>query len=117
MLNDVFHAVRASLCYFRSLIRVACVVAVAMAGILHVAADFRSVQADYPAVSAAQPDADRSAADATVEACHSCAVVAFFASGQNLEAAAIAGAIPSGRAVHLFAFQQAATAPPPRALT
>ncbi len=88
-----------------------------MAGVLHLVADFRSVQADSLAVSAAQSDVDRSAADATAEACHSCSVVAFFAADQILEGTAVAGAIPPGRALHLFAFQQPTTAPPPRTLT
>lgn len=113
----MFHAVRAKLRHLRFLIRMACVVAVAMASILHVAADFRSVQTDTLAVGAAQSDADRLAADATLEACHSCAVVALFASGQNLESMIGVGAIPSGRALHMFAFRQPATAPPPRILT
>ncbi len=91
-------------------------VAVAMASILHAAADFRSIQADTLAVGAAQSDADRSA-DVAAEACHSCAVVAFFAAAQILEGTSVAGAIPPGRALHLFAFQQPTTAPPPRPLT
>ncbi|MBX9944153.1 MAG: hypothetical protein K2Y40_08750 [Reyranella sp.] len=85
-----------------------------MASILHVGADFRSVQADYLAVGAAQPDADRSATDATVEACHSCAVVAFPAIGQSLEGMTVVGPIPAGPALHLFTFRQPAVAPPPR---
>jgi hypothetical protein len=115
--NDVFNDFRARLRHFRSLIRIACVVAVAMASVIHVAADFRSIQADRLSVSTAQPDADRSAAEATAEACHSCVVVALFASGQNLEGGIVAGAIPAGRALHVFTFRQPATAPPPRTLT
>ena len=91
--------------------------AVAMASILHVAADFRSIRSDTLSVSAAQSDADRLAADATVEACHTCAVVALFATGQTLEGTSISGEIPAGRALHMFAFRQPATAPPPRTLT
>lgn len=105
------------LSHVRQLIRLACVMAVAMASILHVAADFRSVQSDTLLVSAAPSDADRSAAEATVEACHSCAVVALFATTQNLAGTRIAGEIPTGRALHMFAFRQLATAPPPRILT
>lgn len=92
-------------------------VAVAMASILHVAADFRSVQSGTLSVSAVPSDADRSAAEATVEACHTCAVVALFATGQTVEGMRIAGEIPAGRALHMFAFRQPATAPPPRTLT
>lgn len=117
MLNKVLHVYRARLRHLRSLIRVACVVVVAMASILHVTADFRSVQADTLAVGAAQSDADRSSADVTVEACHSCAVVAFFSTSQSLEGTLVAGAIPAGRVLHVFAFRQPATAPPPRTLT
>ena len=113
----MFHALRAKLRHFRSLIRLTCVVAVAMASILHIAVDFRSIQANTLTVGAAQSDADRSAADATVEACHSCAVVALFASDQNLEGTSGAGAIPAGRALHMFAFRQPAVAPPPRVPT
>ncbi len=102
--------------HLRQLIGLACVMAVAMASILHVAGDFSSVPSDTLSVSAAQADADRSAADAAVEACHSCAVGAFLATGQNLEGTVVAGAIPAGRALHMFAFRQPATAPPPRTL-
>lgn len=117
MLNDVIHAIRMKLHHCKSLIRVTCVVAVAMASILHVAGDFTSVRADMLSVGVSQTDADRSAADTTVEACHSCAVVAFFSTSQSLEGTIVAGAIPAGRALHVFAFRQPATAPPPRTLT
>lgn len=112
----MFHALPAKLRHWRSLIRIACVLAVAMASILHVAADFRSVQAGSLAVSAAPSDADRSA-DIAAEACHVCAVVAYFSSDQKMDVAGSAAAIPPGRALRLFAFQQAATTPPPRVLT
>jgi len=111
------HVIRVKLTYVSQLIRLACVMAVAMASILHVAADFRSVPADPLAVGAAQSDADRSAAEAIVEACHSCAVEAFFSTGQSLVGTAVAGAIPASRALHVFTFRQPATAPPPRTLT
>lgn len=91
--------------------------AVAMASILHVAADFRSAQADTLSVGPALADADRSVAGAAVEACHSCAVEAFFSTSQSLVGTAVAGAIPASRALHVFTFRQLATAPPPRTLT
>ena len=113
----MFHAAHAKLRHWRHLIKVACVVAVAMASIMHLVADFRSVQTDTLSVAAAKSDTDRSAADRTTEACHSCAVVALFAATQNLEVTSIAEAIPAGRALHMFTFRQPLKAPPPRALT
>lgn len=100
----------------RQLIGLACVMAVAMASILHVAGDFSPISSDTLSIGAAEADADRSVADAAVEACHSCAVGAFLATGQNLEGTTVTGAIPAGRALHMFAFRQPATAPPPRTL-
>ncbi len=91
--------------------------AVAMASILHVAGDSSSVPSDTLSIGVAEADADRSAADATVESCHSCAVGAFLATGQNLGGTVVTGAIPAGPALHMFAFRQPATAPPPRTLT
>lgn len=111
------HVIGVKLDHLRQLIRLACVMAVAMASILHVVGDFSSIRTDMLSVGAPQSDADRSAAEATVEACHSCAVVALLATGQNLEGTRIAGEIPTGRALHMFAFRQPATAPPPRTLT
>ena len=110
----MIQAARARLRHWGDLIRVACVVAVAFASVMHVAADFRSMQAGPLAVSAAQSDADRPA-DVAAEACHACAVVAYFASAQKMDVAVPAAVIPPGRAPRLLAFRQATTTPPPRA--
>lgn len=94
-----------------------CVVAVAMASVLHVVVDVRPAHADTLSVSAAQTDKDHRTADGVVEACHSCAVVSFLVANQGAEHELIDRPIPAGRSLHFFSFTQSATAPPPKALT
>jgi hypothetical protein len=104
--------------HWKTLVRVACVVAIALGSISHVVADLASANAAPVSVVALQPDADGSS-DSTivVERCHACCVVPFLtvAAGSREEIAT--GAVPAGRLLHLSSFRQPITAPPPRALT
>ena len=102
--------------HWKTLVRVACVVAIALGSISHVLADFASADAAPVTVVAVQPDADGSCDSTTVvERCHSCCVVSFLTMAASSRGEIAAGAVPGGRLLHLFAFRQATTAPPPRA--
>ena len=104
--------------YWKTLVRVLCVVAIAAGSISHVAVDFASANAAQAGVVSLEPDT-ASSSDSTmvVERCHSCCVVSFLivAAGSCEEVAA--RAVPDGRLLHLLAFLQSTTAPPPRTLT
>ena len=119
VVGNILHTtVRASLAYWKTLIRVVCVLAIAVASVSHVVADFTSVQAGPLTVSAVQADGDGpSDTGSVVERCHSCAVVSFMVAIQASGRDIVAGLIPDGRSLHLSSFQLPATAPPPRALT
>jgi hypothetical protein len=103
--------------HWKTLIRVACVVAVAVTSIAHVVADFTMVNAAPISVVAMQPDADGSCDSTTaVERCHSCCVVSFLAFAGSFRREIAGDAVPDGRLLHLFSFRQPLTAPPPRTL-
>lgn len=109
---------RAGLAYAKTLIRVACVLAIAMASVSHVVADFTSVQAGPLSVSAVQAEGDGLSDTAgNVERCHTCAVVAFMVAIQAGGSDLVTASIPDGRLLPLSSVQLPATAPPPRALT
>jgi hypothetical protein len=104
--------------YWKTLIRVCCVLAIAMASISHVVADFTSVQTGPLSICAVQADADDPSGTGSVaERCHSCAVVSFVVAIQANERGIVAGLIPDGQLLHLSSFRLPAIAPPPRALT
>lgn len=119
VVGNILHmTARAGLAYWKTLIRVGCVLAIAMASVTHVVVDFSSAPAGPLSVSAAQADADGpSDAGGCVERCHSCSVVSFLVVIQAGGHDVVAGLIPDGRLLHLSSFQPPATAPPPRALT
>jgi hypothetical protein len=104
--------------HWKTLVRVACVVAIALGSISHVVADFASANVAPVSVVAVQPDADGSCDSTTViERCHSCCVVSFLTVAVGSREEIAAGAVPDGRLLYLFSFRQPITAPPPRALT
>jgi len=103
--------------HWKTLVRVACVVAIALGSISHVVADYASANAAPVSVVAWQADADGSGNSTTVvERCHSCCVVPFLTMAAGSQEEIAAGAVPDGRLLRLFSFQQPLTAPPPRAL-
>jgi hypothetical protein len=102
--------------HWKTFVRVACVVAIALGSISHVVADFASASMAPVSVVALQPDADDSCDSTVVERCHSCCVVSFLTVAAVTREEIAAGAVPDGRSLHLFSFRQPITAPPPRPL-
>jgi hypothetical protein len=101
----------------KSLVRWICVIAVALASILHVDA---AVAASLPAstgLSISAPQDDDRAGDHQVasERCHLCAVTAFVSVATTIVRVSGNPIVPSGRASRLVSVDQQATAPPPRA--
>ncbi|MBI2741986.1 MAG: hypothetical protein HYX38_36300 [Rhodospirillales bacterium] len=98
----------------KSLVQFICVLAVAMASILHVDASFASSPAECAVVSVSQDD-DQGTDQIASEPCHFCSVTAF----ANLAAPAVVDAgsapVPHLRSRQLIAFERPATAPPPKA--
>lgn len=111
-------AVGRTLQHWRTLVRVACVVAIALGSISHLVADFASVDPGPISVVAVPSDAGGSCGSATVvERCHSCCVVSFLTVAASSREEIVARAVPDGRMLHLLAFMQPIAAPPPRTLT
>jgi hypothetical protein len=108
----------AGLAYWKTLIRVACMLAIAVASVSHVVADAASVPPSPLTVSATPAGGDGPSDSAgTVERCHACAVVAFMVAIQSTGRDVVAATIPDGRLLPLSSVQLPAIAPPPRALT
>ena len=97
----------------KALVKLLCVLAVAMAGILHVDAGFASAPADC-AVDAASQDDDHGADQVGSERCHFCSVAAFASVATPVPRKPGGPAVPPGRSRQLIAFELPATAPPPR---
>lgn len=108
----------AALRRWKTLIRVVCVVAVAMASVSHVVADFTAANASPLAMLTVVSEDTDGPRDATtaVERCHYCSVVPFLTVADVGRQHVVTGSIPEGRLLHLFSFRQPITAPPPRAL-
>lgn len=106
----------------RKITQLVCVLAVAVASLLHVCLDARSVtdarpiDAQAPAFALASNDASH-AGDATTagERCHSCSVVSAVVFADVPRIAAPPALIPAGSFLHVAAFLQPTTNPPPRA--
>lgn len=98
----------------KSLVRLVCALAVAMASVLHVDAVFASSPANCVVFSASQDD-DQGTDDQLVsERCHFCSVTAMASFVTPAAMEATCPTVPSGRARRLIAFQLPTTAPPPR---
>jgi hypothetical protein len=119
VVGNILHTMAcAGMAYWKTLIRISCVLAIAVTSVSHVVADFTSVQAGSLSVSFTQTDADSpSDSGSCVERCHFCSVVSFMVAIQASGHDVVAGLIPDGRLLHLSSIQLPATAPPPRALT
>ena len=105
----------------KSLVRWICVIAVALASILHVDTPFgdAAVAAASPAstglgISASQDDNRGGDHQVAAERCHLCAVTAFVSVATPVVREPGAEIVPSGRASPLVSVEQQATAPPPR---
>lgn len=101
----------------KSLVRWICVIAVAVASILHVDAAFA---ASSPAstglgISASQDNDRAGDHQGASERCHMCAVTAFVTVATTIVRESGSPIVPSGRASRLVSVEQRATAPPPRA--
>ncbi len=97
----------------KSLVQFICVLAVAMASILHVDASLASSPAECAVVSVSQDD-DQGTDQIASESCHFCSVTAFAkfaAPAVDAESAPL----PHLRSRQLIAFERPATAPPPKA--
>ena len=99
-----------------SLVRWICVIAVALASLLHVDA---AVAASSPAstglgISAPQDDDRAGDHQVASERCHLCAVTAFVSVATPVVREPGTAIVPSGRASPLVSVEQQATAPPPR---
>ena len=98
----------------KSLVKFICVLAVAMASIVHVDTSFASAPAEYGVVSVSQDD-DQGTDQIASERCHFCAVTAC-ADLAAPDAVELGGAaVPQFRSRQLIAFERPATAPPPKA--
>lgn len=99
----------------KSLVRWICVIAVAVASILHVDATVASSPASSGLSLSASQDDDR-AGDHQIasERCHLCAVTAFVSAATPVVREPGNPMVPSGRASPLVSVEQRAIAPPPR---
>lgn len=93
--------------------RLACVLALAMASILHVNVESWPPQADSTVITTTQAD-QRADAGSVGETCHSCSVDSFLDMATPVDAALTPPGVPEGRLWHPLVFAQRATAPPPR---
>jgi hypothetical protein len=99
----------------KSLVRWICVIAVAVAGILHVDAPFASSPASGGlAISAAQDGGRTGDHQLTSERCHLCAVTAFVSVATPVIGAPGNPVVPPGPASRLVSVEPQAIAPPPR---
>lgn len=101
----------------RGLVRWICVIAVALASIVHVDAAFAasSPASDGPAFSAPQESGRSGDHQIASERCHLCAVTAFASIAAPVVREPGTPTVPSGRASPLVPVEPQATAPPPRA--
>ncbi len=93
--------------------RLACVLALAMASILHVNVEKWPSGTESTVITTAQDD-HRTDGGSVGEACHSCSVVSFLDMTPPVGALAMPSGIPEGRLWNPLVFAQQATAPPPR---
>lgn len=93
-----------------------CVLALAMASIVHVCLDARSVDAGAPVFAMATDDASHAGdAAGAGERCHSCSVVPGVVLAIVTRGDAPAAPIPPGSFLQVHSFLQPTDAPPPRA--
>ena len=99
----------------KNLVKLICVLAVALASIVHVDASFASAPANYGVVSVSQDDDHQGTDQIASERCHFCAVTACadLAAPDAVELGS--AAVPHFRPRQLIAFERPATAPPPKA--
>ncbi len=116
-MHAVFNRVTLVLKRGKNLVRVLCVVSLALAGILHVVTEFQLVSQppSQTIVSNPQegqgPDSPRLA-----EVCHSCSVVSFVeVSAADYVAAVTASEVPAGRLMRVSVYSHRLIAPPPKA--
>ena len=95
-------------------LRLACVLLLACASVLHVVLDFQSLRGDVTMVTSVQGDSG-SHDGASAETCHSCSVVSFLEVASPVPVVVPVPVVPEGRQPHRAAFSFALTAPPPRA--
>ncbi len=93
--------------------RLACVLALAMASILHVNVEPWPPQAASTIITTAQND-QRADGGSVGETCHSCSVDPFLDMAPPMDAAVTPSGVPEGRLWHPLIFAQRAAAPPPR---
>lgn len=98
----------------KSLVQFICVLAVAMASILHVDASLASSPAECAVVSVSQDD-DQGTDQIASESCHFCSVTAFAKFAAPAAVDAESAPVPHLRSRQLIAFEGPATAPPPKA--
>jgi hypothetical protein len=94
-------------------VRLACVLALAMASILHGIVEPWPPLADSTVITTAQDD-QRTDGGSVGEACHSCSVDSFLDVAPPVGAALMPSGVPEGRLWKPLVFAQRATAPPPR---
>lgn len=94
-------------------LRLACVLALAMASILHVTVEPWPPQADSTFITTTQDD-QRADGGSVGETCHSCSVVSFLDMVTPVGASLTPSGVPEGHLWEPLVFAQRATAPPPR---
>lgn len=98
----------------KNLVQWICLLAVAMASILHVDASFATMGPDRIMFSMPQEDDQESGDQVVSERCHLCSVTAI-ASVVTVAVEPACPTVPSSRARSLIAFKSPTTAPPPKA--
>lgn len=93
--------------------RLACVLALAMASILHVNVEKWPPRADATGITTTQDD-HRADSGSVGETCHSCSVVSFLTVAPPAGGDLIPSGVPEGRFWNPLVFAQRTTAPPPR---
>jgi len=99
-------------------VRLACIVAIALASIAHVGLDFRDIPVDRLAVVAdvmSAPSDNSTDTSTTAERCHSCSIVPFVVALQIVGIDILTPSVVTRRSPALVGFEQPSTAPPPRA--
>ncbi len=117
LMQGVFHRVALAIKRGKTLVRMLCVVSLALASILHVVTDFQAVNQPRGQTVVSNPQDDQGPeAPKLAEACHSCSIVSFVeVSAAAYVAAVTASEVPAGRLMRVSVYSQRLIAPPPKA--
>lgn len=117
LMRAVFHRVILTIKRGKNLVRMLCVVSLALASISHVVADFQAANQPPSQTVVLNPQEDQGPdSPRLAEVCHSCSVVSFVEVLAGAYVAAVtASEVPAGRLMRVSVYSQRLIAPPPKA--